>query len=193
MLPPLPPGWFIVPFTQIPALWSVCVCVIADQPGRLPAAPAEQLRECFVLACVLQEIPPAALALGTALQAAFPGEQEMLWCTCGSMSPFPAQPHWPGWLLLHAMPCCIPCLCCQWLRGVQLHHSPSHSFPKKVLGSIPCRRATSSVACGKAAAKYVGLNPLLYHWRRSCIQTGPSLRCSGKLSEWIKSCKRPGL
>lgn len=185
MLPPLPPGWFIVPLTQIP---NLCVYVITDQPGRLPAAPAEQLKECFVLPCVLQDVLPAALALGLFLKnMSCSGAHVAAW------GPFPPQPQWPEWLLLHAMPSCIPWLCYQWLWRAQLHHSPSHSFPKKILSSTPCRRATYSVMCGKAAAKYVCLNPLLCHWRRLCIQTGPSLTCLGKLSEWIKCCKRPGL
>lgn len=193
MLPPLPPGWFIVPLTQIPALSNLCVCVITDQPSRLPAAPAKQLRGCFVLPCILQERPPSALALGTALQTAFPEEHGMPWCTCGSTRPLPT----PATLARVAPAPCnaqLHPLALLWgaLR-VQLHHSPSHSFPKKILSSTPCRWATFSVVCGKAAAKYVFLNPLLCHWRRLCIRTGPSLRCSWKLSEWIKSCKRHGL
>ena len=67
-----------MPLPQIPALSRLCVCVVAHQPGRLPIARAKQLGECFVLPCVLQEMPPVALALGTAQQMAFPEEREML-------------------------------------------------------------------------------------------------------------------
>lgn len=126
MLPPLPPGWFIVPLTQIPALSNLCVCVITDQPGWLPAAPAKQLRECFVLLCVLQKMPPAALALGTALQTAFPEEHEMPWCTCGSMGP-------PSTLATRARVAPAPCNAqlhlLALLSGILRHSAPLFSFP----------------------------------------------------------------
>lgn len=126
MLPPLPPGWFIAPFTQIPALSNLCVCVFTDQPGQLPAAPAEQLSECFVLPCVLQETPPAAFFLGTAPQTAFPDEHEMLWCTCGSMRPLPT----PATLARVAPAPCNALLHPLALLSVALRGSaPSFSFP----------------------------------------------------------------
>lgn len=126
MLPPLPPGWFIVPFTQIPALSNLCVCVITHQPGRLPTAPEKQLRECFVLPCVLQEMPPAALALGTALQTAFPEEHETFWCTCSSMRPLPT----PATLARVAPTPCNALLHPLALLSVAfLGSAPSFSFP----------------------------------------------------------------
>lgn len=146
MLPPLPPGWFIVPLTQIPALWNVCVCVITDRQGRLPAAPAEQLRECFVLPCVLQEIPPAALALGTALQA----EHEMLWCMWQHEAPSQLSHTGQSGSCSMQCPAASPCLCCQCLCRIQLHHSPSTPFQRKSWAALHAGGPLAQLCVGRA-------------------------------------------
>lgn len=74
--------------------------------------------------------------------------------------------------------------------------APWFSFPllsqRKCGAAARAGRATCSVVGGKAAAKYACLNPILSHSRRLCMQTGPSIRCTGNCQSELKVLKGQG-
>lgn len=168
--PPLPPVRFIRPLPQIPALSRPWVCVVTHQPGRLP----------------LHGDATGSAGPEDSLAGGFSYEQEMLQCTCG-MRPFPFLSAMAWEALASQCPAAPLGFAVGGFDGFgSMVLLPLLSQRK--CWAAPCTgRATCSVEGGEAAANYSCLKPTLSHLRRLCIQTGPSLRCTGNCQSELEA------